>query len=278
MRILSAILSICVLSFGAWWVNHNHPELRYKVEEILHRGEFNTLEIAFSAAQIMETHRKDLLKDNRHRYLEPQLKFYPYLLMEVKYSPSVEATKEGVILWDMIDGEMVLDTKDWEKTHGFADCIKANTQSHEFKILSLLAKKGGAINREQIGQSIKMESEILNAWLESCMRKKLIVQAGDKFRLHLQNPRLKWVPETKIAQWLVSKPFKDAIRIPKRFSVKQIEKFSKAAFGTDYTIRKTEYLYLPVHSIIVQNPDGSVQTTYWNALNGKNLSQVFSLH
>jgi hypothetical protein len=226
----------------------------------------------------MESHRKDLLKDNRHRYLEPQLKFYPYLLMEVKYSLSPDKTKEGVILWDLIDGEMVLDTKDWEKTHGFADCIKANTQGHEFKILSLLAKKGGAINKEQISQSMKIEGEILNAWLESCTRKKLIVHAGDKYRLHLQNPRLKWIPETKIAQWLVSKPFKDAVRIPKRFSVKQVEKFSKAAFGGDYTIRRTQYLYLPVHSILVQNPDGTVQTTYWNALNGKNLSQMFSLH
>jgi len=51
-------------------------------------------------------------------------------------------------------------------------------------------------------------------------------------------------------------------------------KTAKAAFGDDFAIRKTTEIFLPVYSIVVQNPDGSHMTTYWNALNGKNIDQA----
>ena len=53
----------------------------------------------------------------------------------------------------------------------------------------------------------------------------------------------------------------------------QIERISRAAFGQNFAIRKMTDVYLPVHSIVVQNPDGSIHTSHWNALNGKRLSR-----
>jgi hypothetical protein len=229
--------------------------------------------VRYSASQIMEKHRRVLLKDNRHRYLEPVLEFYPYSLLEVKYTTADHKTHESVILWDMTDGEMVMNTKNWEKTHGFGDCIEADATVQEFKVLNLLAKKGGAVDREGLIKSLNVENEILDSWVESCRKKKLIIQAGNQYRLHFQNPRLKTLPETNVDERLVTKPHKDAIRLPRLYSISQIEKIARAAFGHDFAIRKKADIYLPVHSIIVQNPDGSVHTSHWNALNGQRMSR-----
>lgn len=272
MRIIMSILTLSAAAYGIWWAATTHPEVRTKVEELLDVGNFHTLEVRYTANQIMDKHRRELLKDSRHRYLDPIMEFHPYLLMEVKYTLSDDKTHESVVLWDLIEGEMVINTKDWEMTHGFGDCINADTSSQEFKILNLLAKKGGALDLDGLCKALNVEHEILDGWIESCRKKKLIVQSGNHYRLHLQNPRLRTVPETRIDEWLVTKPYKNAVRLPKRYSPSQIEKVAKAAFGQNFAIRKTTDVYLPIHSIVVQNPDGSVHTSHWNALNGKRLS------
>jgi hypothetical protein len=273
MRLIATLISISLLGYGIWWTSKSNPDLKSKVEEVLDLGHFHTLEVRYSANQIMEKHRRELLKDSRHRYLDPVLEFYPYLLMEVKYTLQDDRTHESVLLWDLRDGEMVINTKEWEKTHGFGDCISADTSAQEFKILNLLAKKGGALDRDGLSKSLNVEHDILDSWVETCRKKKLIVQSGNHYRLHLQSPKLRTVPETRIDDWLVTKPYKNAIRLPRYFTPFQVEKISKAAFGQNFAIRKTTDVYLPVHSIVVQNPDGSVHTSHWNALNGRRLSR-----
>ena len=271
MRFLLSLAALGFAGYSLWWMSDSHPDIKNKVEEILNTGEFHTLEIRYSANQIMEMHRKDLLKDNRHKYLEPTLKFYPYLLLEVKYVVSDHKTKEGVILWDLTDGEMVLNTKQWEKTHGFADCINANTDRQEFRVINTLARKGGSSDREGLTKALHVDNDVLDAWIDSCRRKQLIVQIGNLYRLHLENPKLKILPSTKLDERLVTKSQRNAVRVPKYFSLSQIEKITRAAFGNEFAIRKTDDVYLPVHSIVVQNPDGSIHTSLWNALNGNPL-------
>lgn len=274
MKFFSIITTSILLGSILYWFSTNHPELRSQIEQFLEGGQFHTLEIKYNAKQLMESHRKELLKDASHTYLEPSLKFYPYLLLEVKYNLSEEKTREGVILWDLCDGEMVIDTSSWEKTHGFGDFINANTEKHEFKILNILARKGGTLDREGLSKALQVENDILNAWIDSCRKKKLVIQAGNNFRLHLQNPHLNSVPETRISEWLVTKPYKNAVRFSRKYSLAQIQKIAKAAFGNDFVIRQTTDVYLPVHSISVQNPDGTIKTSNWNAVNGKRLPQI----
>jgi hypothetical protein len=274
MRFIYSLFSLAALGYGIWWFVSTHPEVKGKVEELLDSGSFHTLEVRYSADQVMQTHRKSLLKDNNHKFLEPLLKFHPYLLIEVKYTVSEERTNEGVMLWDLTDGEMVLDTKDWRKTHGFGDCINANTERHEFKILNILARKGGVSDREGLAKGLHVENEILDAWIDSCRKKQLIVQSGNRYRLHLENPKLRTSPATIVDARLVTKPYRNALRIPRHYSESQIQKITKAAFGNDFAIRRITDVYLPVHSISVQNPDGSVHTSLWNALNGKMLPQT----
>jgi hypothetical protein len=273
MRIIATILALIAGGYGIWTVTNNHPDVKTKVAAILDVGHFHTLEVRYNAGQIMEQHRKDLLKDNRHRYLDPVIEFYPYLLMEVKYTTYDEKTHESVILWDLTDGEMVINTKNWEKTHGFGDCIAADTTAQEFKILNLLARKGGSLDRNGLSKATNVEHEILDGWIDSCRKKKLIIQAGNLYKLHFQNPRLCTIPETRVDERLVTKSFKEAVRLGRRFSSGQIERVARAAFGQNFAIRKMTDIYLPVHSIVVQNPDGSIHTSHWNALNGKRLSQ-----
>lgn len=275
MRILFTLFTLGAAGYGLWWLSSTRPEVKNKVEEVFNAGSFHTLEIRYTADQIMQLHRRELLKDNRHRFLDPSIKFLPYLLMEVKYSHSKNKTKESIVLWDLTDGEMVIDTKKWEKTHGFGDCILAGADAHEFKVLNILAEQGGKADREDLIKALKVDNALLDSWIDSCRRKKLIVQVGNHYRLHLQRARLHSIPATKIDERLVTKPHRNATRLNRRFSLGQIEKIALAAFGSDFAIRKTSELFLPVHCIVVQNPDGSTHFSHWNALNGKRLSIHF---
>lgn len=275
MRFLFSLMTLGAACYGLWWFSETKPEVRTKLEEILNTGSFHTLEVRYSAGQIMETNRKKLLKDNRHRYLEPTMKFYPYVLMEVKYTISNKKTKEGLVLWDLNDGEMVINTKDWKKTHGLGDCILAGTDRHEFRIINALASKGGSADRKTLSNLLHVENEVLDAWIEGCRNKRLIVQSGNRYRLHLEKPLIQTLPVTRIDERLVTKPHRNAERVPNRYSLSQVEKLSRAAFGNDFAIRKTMDLYLPIHCIVVQNPDGSIHTSHWNALNGKQMHSSF---
>jgi hypothetical protein len=271
MRIVTLFIGMIVIGLGVFWSWTYLPGFHSKVEEYLNSGTFQTLEVRYSAESIMEAHRKELLKDSAHVFLEPTLKFVPYLLMDVKYTRSHDKTGEGIILWGLVDGEMVINTSSWERTHGFTDCIASNATRQEFKIINALASRGGTWDREGLSKFLNIENGILDAWVDNCRKKSLIVQTGNSYRLHLQNPKLQVIPETKLDHWLVTKPTKKAVRVKKRYRPSQIENIAYAAFGSDFAIRKTTEIFLPVYSIVVQNPDSSQMTSYWNALNGKRL-------
>lgn len=273
MRIISTLVSLSAIAYGAYWVNLNYPETKGYVLELINSGNFHTLEARFSAQQIMDVNRRHLIKDDKHKFLEPVVKFSPYLLMEVKYTNEGNETGEGVILWDLLDGEMVRNTTHWEKTHGFSDCILSNVSKNEFRLINVLSQqKGSALDRENLLRSLHVDNDVLGVWLDSCRRKKLVVQSGSQYRLHLQNPRLTVVPETIIDDRIVTKSYKSAERITRRFSPSQIEKVAESAFGQDFAIRSKLNVYLPIYALTVENPDGSLHTSYWNALNGRPLS------
>lgn len=277
MRLVKALILLVFIGLTFFWTWINYPSVKYKTLNFFRSKKCQTLEARYSATAIMEAHRRFLLKDSEHTFASPKLVFHPYLLMEVKFSRSQDKTGEGVILWSLFDGEMVIDTHLWEKTHGFADCIRAGADKENFKIINALAANGGQMNHEALQKYLNAESDTLNSWINTCKAKQLIVQNGNNYRLHFQNPKMQVIPETKIDQWLVSKQFKNASKVPKKYRSGQIENIAKAAFGQGFTIRKTTEIFIPVYNIAVQNPDGSQMTTFWNALNGQKLSQMSSL-
>lgn len=277
MRLIGMIVLVACLAIGGWWLWENQ-NFRQIVSEYVENGEILTLEARYTADQIMEAHRKELLVDDQHSFDAPELKFHPYVLLDVKYMQPDQKTREGVILWSLVDGEMVTNTETWDKTHGFEDAINANANRNDFKILNTLAKNNGSSTREQLQKQLNVEPEILDSWLANARQKQLIIQKGNDVQLHFQNPKILVAPQTKINQWLVTKQYSHAQRTPRKYSPAQIEKIAKAAFGPEFTIRGIQEVYLPVFSIEVINPDGSVLTTFWNALNGQRIHPSFLGH
>lgn len=272
MKALYLCIIIAALGGSGYYVDKKYPQLKHKVLQYVSGGHIHTLEAKFTPQQIMETYERQLLKDENHKFLRSDVKFVPYLLMDVKYtSENNQYTGEGVILWDLYVGEMIVNTKNWDKTHGFSDCIKAGIGKSEFKILNLLAKRGGALDRDGISKALHVENDLLDAWIDNCRKKKIIVQNGNLYRLHLQDPKLNVVPETYIANRLVTKQRQNVKKLARKYSVRQIRRVAQAAFGQDFAIRSTRQIYLPVCSITIKNPDGTEHTSYWNALNGQEL-------
>jgi hypothetical protein len=272
MRLLYTLFILAVGGYGLYWVTDKNPELKSKAEELIDFRTTSALELRYDAHQVMDTHSRRLLQEKGARFLDPELKFFPYLLMEVKYCDAKQETKESLILWDLTDGEMVTDTKTWEKTHGFADCIGSKAQEHEFQILSVLYASGGSADLSTIQKTLGVEMPILEMLLNSCRKKNLIIgQSGSRWRIHLENPRLQRTPETKWRDQLTTRPQKRAQRAKGYFRSSQIEKMAKIAFGNHFSIRKSTEIYLPIHRIVVQDPDGVITTHHFNAVSGLEL-------
>jgi hypothetical protein len=264
------ILSIlAIIALGGWWIWENPHQLQETLKEYVDVGEVLTLEARYTPEQLMEKHRKTLISDAQHSYQEPILRFYPHLLFETKYAQGDRKTREGNLLWSLTDGEIILDTETWEKTHGYEDAIQAGANRGDFRILFVLARRGGSLTREELQQELHVESDALISLISSALEKHLIIQIGNQYQLHFQNPKILIIPETKIKQTLVTKPINSLQKAPKRYTRSQVEKIAYAAFGPAFTIRNVHEVLIPVYSIAVQNPDGSTHHSYWNALTGQ---------
>lgn len=273
MRKYTFLILFALIAAGGWYLFQNQDQIEDFITQHVDSGEFMTLEARYTTDQIMAAHKKDLLTDSQKTFKDAELKFYPFLLMEVKYTDNAKP-KEGVLLWGMLDGEMVINTETWEKTHGFEDAINAKATRNEFKVINALAKNKGHLSRDALLQELHLEGDIVDPWIDSSIQKHLVVRKGNELYLHLQNPKLAVSPNTKINQWLVTKPYNNVQRVSKKYSRSQIEKIAKAAFA-DLSIRNASEVSLPVYSIQVLNPDGSILTSYWNALNGERINPKY---
>lgn len=269
MRILSTLVTIGALCYGAYYLHETRPELTQKALDFVNTGTFVSLEARYTAQQIMEVQRDYLLKDGAHQYGETSLHYHPYLLIDVKFTNDRLETEEGTILWSQVDGEMVLDTRSWTKTHGFADCINAKADTYEFQILNTISDFGGSIDAQSLRQTLNIEKVLLDTWIDRCKRKKLIVQIGNEYKIHLQKPKLNVRPMTKISSELVSKTSKLSEKTAKQYTPTQIKRAASNAFGANFAIRSTKDVFVPIYSICVVNPDGSLRTTHWNAISGR---------
>lgn len=277
MRKILMILPLAVLLAGAAWYFNSGEHISGFVQQYVENGEFTTLKARYTPEQIMEINRKDLLVDNQHTFKDSGLKFHPYVLMEIKYTQPEKKSREGAMLWSLVDGEMVINTDSWEKTHGFEDSINAGANRNDFKLMHALAKFKGSSTLEQLQKDLRIEKETLDSWIESAVSKYLIVQKGNEIQLHFQDPKLSVLPETKMTDWLVKKPYNHAQRLSGQYSIAQIQKVAKAAYGDDFAVRSSAEVFLPVYSIEVLNPDGSTFTSYWNALTGQRMPLRYNI-
>src|ERR1700684_4274821 len=109
MRRIFLIAILIAAVAGGWWVLGNQSIVRDTVGQYVENGEFQTLQARYTAEQLMEAHRKELLPTAQYTFQEPTVKFAPYLLIDAKYTFGEKGTREGSLLWGLVDGEMVLD-------------------------------------------------------------------------------------------------------------------------------------------------------------------------
>lgn len=273
MKLVSLLPIAAICAAAAFWVLQNDSNIRSVVEQYIDNGDIVTFEARFTPEKIMDQKVQDLLGATERTFSKAELKFHPHVLFEVKYSGPDKKTKEGLLLWDLVDGEMVVNCETWDKTHGFEDAINARANRNDFRILNALAQPQakGKLSIDQLQRELQVEANILQTWLEDAKDKHLIVQKGNEIQLHFQNPKLAVSPQTLLGQCMVTKPYNHAQKISRRYSIRDIEKIAQAAFGEDFTIRSKREVFLPIYSIEFANPDGSILTTYWNALNGKKI-------
>lgn len=267
MRYLKGILFLGVIAAGIWYFD-DAIDLKESVSSYIENGDIATLEARFTPEKIMEAHRQELLGSGGRNYLEPVLKYAPYLLMEVKYLQDGKS-KEGTLLWGMQDGEMVLNGETWETTHGFEDCINAGASANDFRVIHAIAKGRGSLSKDDLESALNLEADNVQSWIDSARQKHLIVQKGNTLQLHFEDPKVFVIPQTKMKQTLVAKNASRTQRMTARYSKSKIMKIAQAAFGSDFTIRAEKEVYLPVYTLEVQNPDGSIRRSDWNALTGQ---------
>lgn len=268
---LPILFLLALVAIAIWWLWETKTSVQDIFLSYVDKGEITTLESRYTPEQIMRAHQIDLIGSNTGRtYQDPIYKYYPYLLLDVKYTED-KKSREGLLLWSLTDGEIVLNTDHWETTHGFTDCLDCQATREDFKVLQALAKHQGILSLDNLQQELHVERDVLENWLESAKEKHLIVQIGNTIQLHFENPKILVLPQTQIKQHLVSKPISDGSRVSKTYSRSQIVDIAKAAFGNDFKIRNEQEVFLPVYSISVLNPDGSVHTSDWNAITGQPL-------
>lgn len=273
MRRLLYLLVIAAIFFGFYWLSDGY--LLDPVKKYVENQDILTLEAKFAPETLMELHRKELLNGGQKTFQDPQLKYYPYLLMEVKYVEN-NNPKEGVILWSQSDGEMVINTDLWELTHGFEDAINAGATSADFRILNILGAKGPQ-TREKLQKEMNVDEDALNSLLDSVQKKQLVIVKGNEIQLHMENPRFFVTPQTKMTHWIVRKPFSQGKKVSPLYTRSRIEKNAKSAFGNSFSIKNVTEIYLPVYSLSVLNSDGSILISDWNAINGMRIQPNYKL-
>lgn len=269
-RFISATF-IFIIFFASLWILNESSEISETIAQYVQNGDFLTFKTRYSAEEIMNNRRDELLPDSSYSYLESNLKFHPHLLMEIKYTFN-QRPREGILLWSLVDGEIVLDTETWSKTHGFQDALLVDASRNEFTLINTLVKHNGMITKDRLKKELNLDLEVIEPWIESARSKHLIVQKGNILFLYFENPKIPVSPQTKINEEIVTKPYNFAQKFLGKFSKKQIERISKAAFGADFTIRSMQEVCLPVFGIEVLNPDGSLQTSYWNGVTGQRMA------
>lgn len=258
---------------GGWWLwkeNAAVDNWKDRIFEYIDNKDIWTLESKYTPEQIMEAQKSDIIGQEKRTWQEPIQKFYPYLLLDVKYTED-KKSREGVLLWGLVEGEMVLNTETWETTHGFKDCLECKATRTDFKIMQALAKYQGTLSIENLQKELHVERETLDPWIESAKQKHLVVQKGTNLQLHFENPKLLVAPQTRIKQQLVSKPSAQAQKEPRMYSRSQILAIAKAAFGDDFKVRSEQEIFLPVYNLQVLNQDGSVYSSDWNAITGQRI-------
>ena len=270
MKKFVLVLVVLVLFGGGYYAYLHRDEVEHLLPTSNREETVDTFETAVSPEELLAAHSQTLLPTKQHTFGSSTLHLAPHLLLQMKYSPDGRTTIATSMLWDMIDGELVLDTNSFDHTQGFADCITSQANADDFHILHLLTKKG-ALSKDQLAQELGTDSDVVCDRVDALRKRHLVIVANDIVRVHVESPLLKVDPLTTITRPFVQRKIIHKEELQATYTKGENEKLVKAAFGQDVAIRSSRIIFVPIYEIQVLNPDSSVRRTFWNAISGKEL-------
>jgi hypothetical protein len=263
------LLFLVTCSTGLFWSYHHVEQLQNVIMSPDRDESIETFETAYLPEDILAKH-SDLLPTKQHSFGPVTLFFSPHLLVQGKYSPDGRSSQLASMLWDLTNGELVLDTNGFDHTQGFSDCLMSQANADDFRILHTLTKKG-PLSKEAVVEELGIDDAIICDRIESLRKRHLVIVANDIVRLHVESPLLKVKPLTAITRPFVNRHSTHGSLISPTYSKGDIETLVKAAFGPDLAIRSSRIIYIPTYEVQINNPDGSLRKTYWNGLSSKEM-------
>lgn len=276
---LANIVLYSAVSLGSVWLWEHNPSVRVWVDNHF----FSYIDVKFDHSDDHVIANRFTVEHITNNGPGPGTKLHtckvlylPLLKMDVKYRGAI-GTEEGIIVWDLVSGEMLMDLESWTYSHGLEDCLISDISHDAFLVLSSLSKKGK--RREctdvmGISKDTGLNYEFLDALLRDCTNLGLVVSKNNGYALHIQNPRLPDSPLSSSYQNLPSSWTTTQSRITRdtkiksTYTVEMVQQFAMKIFGPNFIIKRSSIVYLPLFLIQYNAPDGSLHTTYYNAFSG----------
>lgn len=205
------------------------------------------------------------------------LVFVPHTLLQVRIPGEdtskkniVPISQEGFILWNLVDGEMVLNTSSWICSKGLRECLLLKADSADVQVMQTLAGLGGYASKDTLSQALFLKNIPADKVIKHCLKKKLIFLKENHVTSHLQQTQPIRGCTTNLHSmpvWL-RKP-KGASIYTKHYSNENIQKLAKMIFGSNFLIVNSSLVYVPVYKVSTQAADSSTRLEYVNAITGK---------
>lgn len=206
--------------------------------------------------------------------------FVPHALMQVRFpgedkKGSHPVSQEGQILWNLVDGEMVLNTSSWSCSKGLRECLLLKANTSDVRVMQVLAVLGGSAPKETLSQALFQKNIPADKVIKHCLKKKLIFLKENYVTSHLQQtqPIRGCTTSLHTAPVWLRKP-RGASIYSQHYSHDRVEKLAKMIFGSNFLILDSDLVYVPVYKVSTQASDASTRVEYINAVTGKKCTSL----
>lgn len=271
LRLFSTCSTLALLGFGGFAALEYHPEWKTSLTSLLNSPTL-ALTPKYDLQHALNAIEPTLRSQQYILAQQTKTEYLPLAILSIKYpTSSYSTTKEGIEIWDLFQGEMVLHANVWDLSHGFSDCLTQLVTADEFSILLVLSQQNGALSLNTLARKLALEPEHLEKTLQNCTRKHLVLEKDGSYKIHMHKPLLHISPETVIHSPLTTEKKSITNKLPKKYSVNKIGKIAETCFGPGFHIKEKTEVCLPIYVFTIKSADGSLSQRYFNSFNGKEM-------
>lgn len=181
--------------------------------------------------------------------------YVPHIVVEIKVVNQRQEVETIHQLWDLSDGEVVLNTGKWKKTKGLEDLMMSNIDNNTYRIALALAHKDMPMTTEDISKETGIDLQEVRIAIEKSKSLDVFFVNNNEVRLAINSPILPDFPATDNISLLLSTvnyASKNAkIKEEVHKEEKIIELLNKKLFGNNYKVKSIKKLYIPVTQVII---------------------------